>query len=133
MQVWIYEENKKSRDGYFLKFEGLKDYNIFITKVCPSLSSSSINRSFDEISNISSTVEKTPTKTLSNTSIPVQTQMCISEYNKLIIYCQGVKLKDLNINKTQDLLEKIRSFKEMISLNYVKAISFCSDVESMIQ
>lgn len=133
MQVWIYEENKKSRDGYFLKFEGLKDYNIFITKVCPSLSSSSINRSFDEISNISSTVEKTPTKALSNTSIPVQTQMCISEYNKLIIYCQGVKLKDLNINKTQDLLEKIRSFKEMISLNYVKAISFCLDVESMIQ
>ena len=29
-------------------------------------------------------------------------------------------------------LDKIRSFKEMISLNYVKAAAFCSDIESMI-
>jgi hypothetical protein len=31
------------------------------------------------------------------------------EYSKLIIYFQGVKLKEYNINKAQDLLGKILS------------------------
>lgn len=110
MQIWIYEENRKGRDGYFLKFDTPKDYSIFINKVNPTSSLSSLTgRSFDDTSSISSSLERTPTKTPMNATAPYQTQMCIAEYNKLIIYCQGVKLKELNINKAQDLLGKFEN------------------------
>ncbi|CAF1242023.1 unnamed protein product [Didymodactylos carnosus] len=76
-----------------------------------------------------------------------------TDYLNLIVYCNGVKLKPLGVNKAQDLLgkqyilhvkktrlyhivcdivEKIKSFKEMVSLSHTKATTFCVDSKSMI-
>jgi hypothetical protein len=109
MQLCICDVDKKEYDGYFLKFDSLKECNIFLTKInsISFPSSSTINRSFDDISSISSGIEKTPTKNSMNTTSAHQSQWYMLEYSKLIIYFQGVKLKEYNINKAQDLLGKI--------------------------
>ncbi len=109
MQLCINDEDKKGREGYFLKFDSVKDCNIFVTKNSPVSSSSStlINRTHEESSSLTNTIEKPLTKTTINTAISLQSQLCIAEFNKLIIYCQGIKLKEYNINKAQDLLGKL--------------------------
>lgn len=63
----------------------------------------------DDTVSIASTIERTPTKLPANTAIAQQSQWCVGEYSKLIIYCQGVKLKELDINKAQDLLGEYNS------------------------
>jgi hypothetical protein len=108
MQLFISEEDKKGREGYLLKFDSLKDCHIFVTKSYPLPSPSTlINRTHEENSNVTNSIEKPSTKTTINSAIAVQSQACIAEFNKLIIYCQGIKLKEYNINKAQDLLGKL--------------------------
>ena len=101
IQLCICEEDRKGLDGYFLKFDCSKDCRIFLSKIGHV---ASLHLPSDDTISIASSVEKTPTKTLANTSLPQQSQWCAAEYSKLIIYCQGVKLKELDINKAQDLL-----------------------------
>ena len=118
LRLSIYEEEyKKRRDGYCLKFDSMKDCNIFLNKIyimsSPSLSSST-NRLFDDTT---SSLEKTPTKVTMNTTAAHQSQSYITEFNKLIIYCQGVKLKEHYINKAQDLLGNIAKKPIVISEN----------------
>lgn len=147
------EEDRKGLQGYFLKFDSPKDGKTFLNQIGHVSSVVSLLHSAsDDTISLASGIEKTPTKTLpTNSPLPQQSQWCAAEYSKLIIYCQGVKLKELDINKAQDLLGrkfdddyrweffgllflvKIKSFKEMISLNYVKADTFCRDLEAMIQ
>jgi len=108
MQLCIYEEDKKGREGYFLKFDTLKDYNIFQTKINPASSPSTLtNRTHDENSTSTNSIEKIPTKTTTPLTVAPQSQSSAVEFNKLIIYFQTVKLKEYNINKAQDLLGKI--------------------------
>jgi hypothetical protein len=103
IQLCVYEEDKKGRNGYLLKFDSMKECTVFLTKICP-VPPALTNRTLDEMT---SNMEKTPTKTAINTALVQQSQISVAEFNKLIIYCQGVKLKENNINKAQDLLGKI--------------------------
>jgi len=108
MQLCINDEDKKGREGYFLKFDSVKDCNIFVTKNSPVSSSSTlINRTHEESSSVTNSIEKPLAKTTINSTISLQSQLWIAEFNKLIIYCQGIKLKEYNINKAQDLLGKL--------------------------
>jgi hypothetical protein len=107
MQLWIYEEDKKGRDGYVFKFDTLTNCTTFVTKMCPlSPPSTLTNRTHDESSNTTNNMDKNAIKTTINPTAAHQSQLFIAEFNKLIIYCQGVKLKEYNINKAQDLLGK---------------------------
>ena len=99
------EDEKKRCEGYLLKFDSTKDSELFIKKssLISSLSSGTHRTHDDNISLISNS-ERLPTKMTITSSIIQQSQMGIAEFSKLIIYCQGIKLKEYNINKASDLL-----------------------------
>ncbi|CAF1065887.1 unnamed protein product [Adineta steineri] len=134
VQVELYtcEDNTKEFEGYLIKFKTWDDWLSFIIRRTSALSVVTNNRPNDEILN------KTQTLGINNSKLPASSKSVenskfyLAEFNKLIIYCQGVKLKELNISKSEDLLDKIKSCKEMISLNFVKATAFWSDIRSMI-
>ncbi|CAF0762699.1 unnamed protein product [Adineta steineri] len=134
VQVELYtcEDNTKEFEGYLIKFKTWDDWLSFIIRRTSALSVVTNYRQPDEIAN------KTPPLGINNPKLPASSKSVeyskfyLAEFNKLIIYCQGVKLKELNISKSEDLLDKIKSCKEMISLNFVKATAFWSDIRSMI-
>lgn len=99
VQLSVYEEDKQNRpEGYFLKFTTSKEWNIFLSKICaessPLLGRDETSSSMDNIS--ASSIKTTGSSTFYNHSQ-------VTELTKLIVYCQGVKLKEHNINKPQDL------------------------------
>ena len=76
----------------------MKDLTIFLSKIYPISSSTAlINRPHDGISD----------SPRGSTSSVFYDQTTITEFDKLIIYCQGIKLKLNGINKAQDLLGKL--------------------------
>ncbi|CAF0755909.1 unnamed protein product [Rotaria sordida] len=132
IQYYIYDENRKRNEGYLFKFDTVKDCKMFSDILCPGSSQLlPINVPQDETIN---SMPSLSTAFKKHTIAPIshrQSQIYIGELNKLIVYCQCVKMKEYNINKAQDL-EKIRSFREMVSINNTKAAAFCSDVRAML-
>ncbi|CAF0880334.1 unnamed protein product [Rotaria sp. Silwood1] len=132
VQYYIYDENRKRNEGYLFKFDTVKDCKMFSETLCPGSSQLlSIHLSQDEMINSTHHLSTSLKKNIPAPASPHQSQIFIAELNKLIVYCQSIKMKEHNINKVQDL-EKIRSFKEMISLSNAKAPTFCSEVRAML-
>lgn len=130
IQLCVYEEDRKGLNGYFLKFDSSKDSKIFLTKISQVSSPGSLLHSVsDDTLSIASNLDKTPTKLSTNTAIVQQSQWCVGEYNKLIIYCQGVKLKELDINKAQDLLGKDLDFSSIMINDHLS----CSSEDKILQ
>ncbi|CAF4047827.1 unnamed protein product [Rotaria sp. Silwood2] len=132
VQYYIYDENKKKNEGYVFKFDTVKDYKMFSEMLCPGSSQLlPISLPQDEIVNNMHSLSTGPKKLTPTPTSLHQSPTYIAELNKLIVYCQSIKMKAYNINKAQDL-ERIRSFREMISLSNAKATTFCSDVRAML-
>jgi hypothetical protein len=126
VQLYIYEEDKERHEGYFLKFKTPKDWKIFLSKIYPA-PSSLVNSGANEMFGSTSSIGASSMKTTGSSIFYDQSQS--TELDKLIIYCQGVKLKDQNINKPQELGKLI--FREEIFHNEL-AVSrrfMCSDAE----
>lgn len=122
----VQEEQEQSKDKHLLlKFEDLKDLEAFLLLFKQRITPNRPQQ--DTLPSITC-----PEKSQIKSNVPLQSSAGIQEFSQLIVYCQGMKLKDLCVNKASDLLAKTISFKEMISLNSVKAAAFCTDMESMI-
>lgn len=138
---------------YRLKFNSFFDWELFSDKLgLPSATSPKVHQRKPSAGSTNSFGTVFQAKRCdSHSSLLDVPQPMVLEYNRLIVYCQTVKLKELNINKTADLLGRVFHrcrnffssrfffcldrnilFREMISLNFVKAASFCSDLISMI-
>ncbi|CAF1155473.1 unnamed protein product [Adineta ricciae] len=115
------DEDKTKPHGYLMKFDSAKECQVFATRrglIMPPESPP---------------LGPNPSRSKNNAISNESARMYLADYDKLIIYCQGVKLKDRDIARAQDLLEKIKGFAEMVSLNRTKGATFCSDIRSMLQ
>lgn len=121
VQLCIYEEDRSTRvNGYRLRFDTMKDWEIFSTKICPSSGTKSpLRRRHASSNSLDSINTHLSGRTNSTSSIlDAAGQQTATEYSKLIIYCQGVKLKVYNISRPADLhgksiglrRRKLRSF-----------------------
>ena len=137
-----------------MKFDSFKEWQAFSARRTSTLPSSTpSNRGQDDTISRASGIGMNPTKSSTYTSYSEQARIYLVEYDRLIVYCQGVKLKDRNVTKPQDLLgkrtflhtpmtrlrrcfslcvDKVQGYTEMISLNSARGAAFCADIRSMI-
>ncbi|CAF1590759.1 unnamed protein product [Adineta ricciae] len=114
-------EDKAKPRSYLMKFDSAKECQVFATRrglIMPPESPP---------------LGPNPSRSKNNAISNESARIYLADYDKLIIYCQGVKLKDRDIARAHDLLEKIKGFAEMVSLNRTKGATFCSDIRSMLQ
>ncbi|CAF5136602.1 unnamed protein product [Rotaria sp. Silwood1] len=79
---------------------------MFSETLCPGSSQLlSIHLSQDEMINSTHHLSTSLKKNIPAPASPHQSQIFIAELNKLIVYCQSIKMKEHNINKVQDLGE----------------------------
>ena len=151
----IYTEDVNTPiSGYRLKFSSWDEWESFSERLCfmvpfSSLTTQSSHQRKPSLGSTTSGGTIHAKRSDSEPSLHDLPQPVVLEYNRLIIYCQTVKLKELNINRTVDLLGHLFTFngreknlsslsdrniscREMISLNFVKAAAFCSEQISMI-
>ena len=120
-QLYIYEEDNVRHDGYLVKFDTEHDWNLFFQNLCRSTSSQMLTNQSNlvnpsRIDNLSANLTKLST----SPALFRRSLIYASELNELIIYFQGIKLKECNINKAQDLLGKVLFvfFSSRLFINY---------------
>jgi len=108
VELRFHEGNETRLHSYLLKFDSLREWQLFSTRR-RSLSSSTgmPNRPHEDPSNKTNTTGTMNSKVTTHPSSSEQSRIYLAEFSKLIIYCQGVKLRELNVNKPQDLLGKL--------------------------
>lgn len=156
MEFHIAEDEGTKPGGYLMRFDSMKEWRTFWPRANASITSpvSRKKRTPPDPFGTPPAPVVNPVKSSTYPSSSEQARLYLAEYYKLIVYCQGVKIKDRGITKPQDLLgkrtcfsasrathnwliclhlDKIRVHTEMISLSSgTKNNAFYSDVRSMI-
>ncbi|UJR35131.1 hypothetical protein I4U23_027902 [Adineta vaga] len=117
------DDEKTKPYGYLMKFNSSKECQVFVTK---------ITSAFSIVPPKLPIVRPKPSRPINSPSTNEKAERYLADYDKLIVYCQGVKLRDRHVERPQDLLDKIKLFTEMISLNSAKGLTFCSEIRTMI-
>lgn len=88
------DEDKTKPHGYLMKFDSPKECQVFATRRGLTMPPESTQ------------LVPNPSRSKNNAISSESARTYLAEYDKLIIYCQGVKLKDRDIARAHDLLGK---------------------------